>query len=340
MSTTEIPVAAPAAPAAEAATPALDSGLLTDEQVKAIFGEPEPAVETPTVATPPAAEQTPVVAPAAEAAPELDLTALEELSKPEAAAPPVTPAAPSVDSEYLDTVQKILPNKETLGWAVDALQRTNYAANAAKSGNIGGILEALPFMKPAIQNAITEYVKANEAQIIEDYIRRNSPEARNPEVDDLKQRVAHFESLIANGARQNQAAQQQAEQQRQQTAQANAIKAIDTEITGLFDKVRFTANEADRRIVTSLFKVALAEDSAALQKALSGNLAAVKPVFAKVVKDYTEADKAKATARSAVQTAKPPAPILTGAGSAAPGDEALTVWERLEQEMKSQARKG
>lgn len=307
-------IASPEASPVETATPGLEDGLLSDEQLAEIFGtdeEPEKPVETPAKPT----EEKPAVA--EEVKDGLDLKALDELDKgePKAETPAVTP-----DSEYLKKVQNVFPNEEALGWGIDAFQRIAYVDNAAKAGNLDAVLSALPSLKPIIQQTLMNYVKANEDKIIEAYIRKHNPEHNNPEVNDLKQRLTRFETEQANQKHQEAT-------QRQQAEYASRVKAIDTEVTALFDRVRFTKTEADRKIVSSLFKVALAENGDAFQKALKGDLTALRPLFSKAVREFTAADKAK-TLTTPVQTPTTPnKPILAGAGNAVSGGEP-DVWQK------------
>lgn len=302
---------APAAAAPEAATPEISSDFLSDKQLTSLFGEDAiPA----TVETKPVAAQASAV-PAVEGSDELDTAALDELDKPEPISA-VTPAA-SPDSEYLKIAQQVFPNREVLGWAVDSFQRTTAAATAANAGNIAGALDALPFMKPVLERAVTDYIAANEQRIIENFIRKNSPESQTPEVVALRGELDQIKQHIL--AQQN-AAQTHQQQQAlaQQAAQGQAqVKAIETEVSTLLDKVRFTKNEADRSIVSDLVKVAISKDPRVFQAVMAGNLMAMRPALASVVKTYIGADKAR---KASVPGKQSLAPILTGAGSAVSGD--------------------
>lgn len=309
-------ITAPAVSPDPGATPELDNGLLSDEELRSIFGDDAPQPEVKPEAVTPAPATTDPATQAEEA--QVDLTALDELDKPEAPKPDTPAATP--ENEYLKKVQQLLPNEETLGWAIDSLQRTTVASRAAQAGDVNAVLEALPFVRPVLQKAVVDYVKANEERIIEAFIAKHSPDKRNPEIDDLKSRLSAFEQQVAS-------ARNQDTQQKQQAEYAGRVKAIDTEVNSLFDKVKFTKNETDRKIVTSLFKVALAESPEAFQKAISGDLSVVRPIFAKSVKEYVASDKAKATAKPSGETTVAAKPILTGAGSAST-EEAPDVWAR------------
>jgi hypothetical protein len=322
------------APVVENTEPAAaesETGLLSDAQLAEIFGSTE-VEEPPVVENKPAETPKPAEPPKPAETPEgLDLTALDELDKPETSEsqkPAVTP-----ENEFFAKVQKVLPNEESLGWAVDALQRQSTAQRAAQSGDLKSLVEAFPFMGQVFQNVVQSYVAKNEEQIIENFIRKHSPDkATDPRVDDLQQRVNRFENERLTQ-------QQQEQQKRQQEDYQTRVKSIDTEVNALFEKVRFTKNEADRRIVSSLVKVALAEDPKALNEALAGKPAAIRPLFAKAVKDYAASEKGKAVTTPAKETTTtPPKPILTGAGSVA-GDKGLTVYERAANYVANVARR-
>lgn len=310
-------IAPEASPATEVETPALENGLLSDEQLKEIFGDIEDTTETSEEK--PATEETETSTPATETTDGIDLKALDELDKVEPK-PAETPATP--DSEYLNKVKAVLPNEETLGWAVDAFQRTTQAAKAAESGDVNAVLNSLPFMRPVLQKAVMEFVAANEDRIIEAYIQKHDPNAKkDPVVTELQQRLAKFENRFAQEEQASMTAKQQKEA-------GERLKAIDSEITSLFDKVKFTSNAADRKFVTAAVKVALSENSDVFQKVIGGKVAAMRPIFSKVVKEYVEADKVKTAGATTKVSNNGQKPIIGGGSAQEGGGKKLDVYQR------------
>ncbi len=320
MSTTEsaLPATPEAVEAPASATPELETGILTDAQMTELFGDdykPETTTTAPVKSdTAPAAETAPAADPAADSE-LLDTAALEALDTPEAEKPgtAVTPPA----SDFVSRVTQAIPDQPSLNVVVDIVQRHAAFEQAMQSGNLNDALKAMPQAQQLIQGALAQYLAnpENENRIVENFVRKHSPENQNPQIEALKAELAEVKNRFAAQDQQQLTAKQQRDHQANVEAQQAAIGKINTEVSSLFDKVRFTANEADRKIVVAMFRNELAADPTAMQNALAGKLEAIRPIFKKVVSEFATIEKAKAGAR--IGSGKtPPAPVLTGAGTA------------------------
>lgn len=316
MSTTES--ALPATPeAAPPSSPQLDSGLLTDAQMIEIFGNeytPSASPATPEAAGVPAKEAT--AAPAAEEESLLDATALEALDTPEAEKPGTAGTTPASDP-FIEKLKTAIPNDVALGYAVTAFKAQTAFEEAIANGNLADAIKVMPAAGKLFQAGLAQTM-ANpefEKRVVENFIRKHSPENQNPIVDALRAEVETLKGRFQNADQQADLQRRQQAQQQQVADTKAAVTRIDQEIGSLFDRVRFTKNEADRNMVSALFKVELSSNPAIMQRALSGDLASMRPIFKKVTTEF--ADREKARTIRAGSTKNTPAPILTGAGVAA-----------------------
>lgn len=313
MSTTES--ALPATPATVSTTPELNGDLLSDAQMIEIFGnEYSKSAESPDPAAATAATETaPVPASADGEAPLLDMTALETLDTPEAETPG-TAGTPPASDPFVEKLKVAIPNEVALNYAVDAFQKQTEFERAVDGGNLADAVKAFPAAGKLFQAGMAQMM-ANpefEKQVVENFIRKNSPENQNPQVDALRHQVAQLEARFKTEDTRAAEQQQLATQQRQAEASRAAVGNIDREITSLFDKVSFTKTEADRNVVTALFKVALSSDPESMRKALAGDLSVIRPIFKKVATEFADREKARGPRVGSLKTAL--APILTGAG--------------------------
>lgn len=312
MSTTES--ALPATTATVSATPELNGDLLTDAQMIEIFGnEFSKSAPTPEAAAAPAAPETAQATDTADGeAPLLDMTALETLDTAETDTSS-TAGTPPVSDPFVEKLRVAIPNEVALNYAVDAFQKQTDFERAVDGGNLADAVKAMPAAGKLFQAGLAQ-VLANpefEKQVVENFIRKNSPENQNPQVNALLQKVAQLEARFQSDDTRAAQQQQLAAQQKQAEANKAAVEGIDREITSLFDKVTFTKNEADRNVVTALFKVALSSDPEAMRKALAGDTSVIRPIFKKVATEFADREKARAPRVGSLKTT--PAPILTGA---------------------------
>ena len=273
MSTEEKAIAAEAAsPVDEATSPELDGEALIESQLEELFdSDTSTDKKAPTPeATPAPAEDAPEKSEDKEAEPEgLDEAKLEEWSKVEAE----TPEVPA-DSEYIKDVVKVLPNREAAQYAIQAFQRQNTMNRAIETGNLGQALEAMPELKPLLQNAVQGYLSQNEETIVQNWIDKNDPEKANPEIKALQEKFNVLEAE-KNAERQQQAYQQNESAMRERT------NAIDTPVNDLFDMLKFTTEGSHRGVVGDLFKVELSNDRALMQKAIGAEAKDLKVLLRK-----------------------------------------------------------
>lgn len=315
-------------------TPATETtadGLLNDTQLEEIFGKSDLPKDTPIEPEKPV--EVPATVPETPAEEIVDTAALDELEKPVESVK--SPDAPTPESDYLKKAMAVFPTEESVGWGADALQRVQRSSDAAQRGDIAAIIEQLPFLRPTIQNALNQYINANEEQIIENFLRKHD-KAADPLVSELRNEIREIKSHLTSRINNEKTAQTNQQQQRQAEEYAKRIQAIDTELPKLLDKVKFTKNEKERNIVGAMFRVALAGDQNAFQAAVGGNLNSLRPVFAKTVKEYTETEKAKLASRVPTKP-ETPKPITVGAGSTA--TEGMNVWQRAANWVQSTQRK-
>lgn len=307
MSTTES--ALPATPV----TPELDTGVLTDAQMLEIFGDEYTPTTAEPVTTAVPAETEKVPEPETEEL--LDSKALEALDTPEVNEPG-TAGKPPASDPFIEKLTTAIPNDVALSYAVNAYNAQTAFEAAVAAGNLGDAIRAMPVAKQFFAAALAQ-TQANpefERQVVENYIKKHSPENQNPVVDALQAEVNTLKQRFATEDAAKQTAAQQDLTQKQLQARANAVTAIDTELVALFDKVRFTRSDADRRVVSAMFKLELAKSPVAMNKALAGDLTVLRPIFREVAGEFATNEKAKMAQRGS--TPKTAAPILTGAGVA------------------------
>jgi hypothetical protein len=288
MSTEEKAIAAEAAsPVDEVVSPELDGEALIESQLEELFdSDTSTDKKAPTPeATPAPAKDAPEKSEDKEAESEgLDEAKLEEWSKVEAE----TPEVPA-DSEYLKDVVKVLPNREAAQYAIEAFQKQNTMSRAIETGNLGQALEAMPELKPLLQNAVQGYLSQNEETIVQNWIDKNDPEKANPQIKILQEKFNALE------AEKNAEKKQQAYQQNE-TSMRERTEAIDTTVNDLFDMLKFTTEESHRGVVGDLFKIELSNNPTLLQKAIGAETKDLKVLLRKplaaAIKRVKEFEKA------------------------------------------------
>lgn len=312
MSTTES--ALPATPAVETTpTPELDADSLLDTQLSELFKTFGDAEATPEVAA--TAKATPEATAPDDATELLDMTALETLDTPEAIKPGTAGTPPESDP-FIEKLKAAIPNDVALEYAENAYQQQTKFEEAVKAGQLADAIAAMPSAGKLFQAGLAQMM-ANpdfEKQVVENYIRKHSPENQNPQVNALKSEVESLKQRFQTEDQKAAERQRLDAQQRQVETSKAAVSAIDAEVNSLFDRVRFTKNETDRQIVSAMFKVKLAETPDAMNKALKGDLTALRPIFKDVTTKFATNEKAKAARVG--PSPKTAAPILTGAGVA------------------------